>query len=154
MFRIVLMISVFTQVSCSTMSDFGASIFSEPLPPPLPIEEEITPPPPSPPQEPKFLCKMVFRAVYTAAELLADSLGCIDVQAVAADLGEPITKLGLCESKHGRIIVGPLVCPVISSIAAEYAIRKLPSEWQCSGGFATVYARKQIAEACLIAFPI
>ncbi len=156
MLRAVLIVAVCAMsTSCQTMADLGATVFSEPAPISETIVEpvQVTPQPAPPSQEPKVICKLMFKAVFTAAELLADSLGCIDVQAIAADLGEPITKLGLCESRQGRFVIGPLVCPVISSMASEYAIRKLPLDWQCSGGFATVYARKQIAEACLVAFP-
>lgn len=98
------------------------------------------------------LCKAMFKTVYAAAEMVADSLGCIDMAAVAADVGQALAKLDFCDVKK-RGLLGLPVCYTLTNYAAEFAVKRLPASWQCSGGYVTVYAKKQMLDACRIAFP-
>lgn len=123
---------------------------------PIPSPAAIEVPTPSEPPKTVGLCKTVFQVVFASAEMVADSLGCIDVQAVAADLSAPLAKVNLCKpgpSARARGVVGSAICPVLVGYVVDYATRRLPESWQCSGGFATIFARKQISDACVLAFP-
>ena len=98
---------------------------------------------------PDPLCKAVFKATGAAATLIATTLQCANAGAIAADLSEPILKMGLCAESAAQSTLTDLVCPQISTFISSLVSGAVPSAWQCSTTIVSDIIKTQIQETCV-----
>lgn len=97
---------------------------------------------------PEPICKSVFKATTGAAHLIANTLQCTNVGAIAADLSEPVLKLGLCAETTAQSTVADLVCPQIATLVSSLAAAAVPAAWQCSMATISDIIKEQITSDC------
>jgi hypothetical protein len=94
------------------------------------------------------ICKMVFKATAGAASLVATTLQCENIGAIAADLSEPILKMGLCAETTAQTSIAEIVCPQLSTLITALTVNAIPASWQCSATVISDMLKGQIAETC------
>lgn len=94
------------------------------------------------------VCPVLYQAVTAAAGGVGAALGCSNTAAIAATLGEPISKLNLCASTQSSGLIGNMVCPQVASTIMSIGLQSLPASWACTGGSLGAQAQQLITQKC------
>jgi hypothetical protein len=90
------------------------------------------------------LCKVANKAIFGAAQGIAEVLTCANPAVIAADIAAPIYKANLCQKEASAGLVGDIVCPQVSKTVIGIGLGTLPATWGCTGG-----SNAQVLEATL-----
>ena len=97
---------------------------------------------------PEPVCKSVFKATGSAASLIGAALQCKNTGAIAADLSEPILKLGLCADTAAQSTLTDLICPQIATILTSLVTDAVPPSWACSKSIVSDIIKLQLVKSC------
>jgi hypothetical protein len=97
---------------------------------------------------PQEVCKSVFKATTSAANIIASTLQCENTAAIAGDISDKIVGLGLCAETSQQSTLSDVICPQISTLIASMATNSIPKNWGCSATVVTDILKAQMQENC------